>query len=132
MFPIAAAWRALDSLGTLPGGVEPSLAERLRNYVDGLDGTPEVKELAVRFGVSRATLHRVFSGSYGESLKSYMQGRRFQSACELLSGTSLDIGQVALSTGFRSAQYFCRAFKVRFGASPGEWRKAESRASSLF
>ena len=128
LFPMAAAWRILDAMAYSGKAAQIPLSERVRNYVDSMDGAVGVKELAVKFGVSRATLHRVFSGSYGESLKSHMQECRFKGACELLEGSMLDVRQVAAATGFASAQYFCRAFKAKFGTSPGQWRLEKAQA----
>jgi AraC-like DNA-binding protein len=126
LLAVSAAWRILEALE--PAGEIPSdsLAERIRNFVDGVDGAIEVKELALRFGISRSTAHRVFSETLGSSLKDYMQERRFESACGLLEGSAIEIKKVASAAGFASAQYFCRAFKNRYGKSPGVWRKDAS------
>jgi len=122
LFPIAAAWRILDAMACIPVSTEISLPERIKNYIDSTDTAPTVKGLAVQFDISRATLHRIFSAAYGQSLKSYIQECRFKNACELLEGSALNLSKVAAATGFTNAQYFCRAFKTRYRMSPGQWR----------
>jgi len=112
-------------LAPLAGLCETPFAERVRNYIDGMEGSIEVKELVERFDVSRSTLHRVFSEALGESLKSYIQRRRFTRACELLLDAGMNTRQAASSSGFSSVQYFCRAFKKQFGVPPGVWRKSK-------
>jgi len=125
LFATAAAWRVLELLCEAKAAPERPLAERIKSFVDAADKAPSVKEMALRFGISRATVHRAFTAATGAPLKSYMMERRFKEACELLSETGFDVAQIAEACGFSSPQYFCRAFKARFGASPGAWRDAK-------
>ncbi len=122
LFGIASAWRIMELLCEGKEAPEAPLAERIKGFVDGADKAPSVKEVAERFGVSRATAHRAFTAKAGQPLKSYIMERRFKNACELLAETGFETVQIAAACGFSSPQYFCRAFKARFGSSPGAWR----------
>ncbi len=92
-------------------------------YIDqnlmGLDLTPDA--LAMEIGISRATLYRAFDTEGG--VHNHIQGRRLDRAYWILgrrAGRSPTIAEVAYSHGFVSVPHFNRAFRARFGMSPGE------------
>jgi len=81
--------------------------------------TPDA--LALEIGISRATLYRAFDTEGG--VHSHIQGRRLDRAYWVLgrrTGRSPTIAEVAYGHGFISAPHFNRAFRARFGMSPGE------------
>jgi AraC family transcriptional regulator len=78
--------------------------------------------LAARSGLSRFHLHRLFSAAAGETPKQFTLRLRLDQAALLLLKSQRSILNVALSCGFRSHEAFCRAFRRRFGTTPGAYR----------
>jgi AraC family transcriptional regulator len=99
--------------------IQPALAYAVAH----LDEDVSLAALARQTGLSVFHLQRAFSTAAGETPKQFtLRLRVGRAAAMLLTGgdTVLD---VALSCGFQSHEVFCRAFRRRFGISPGVYRK---------
>jgi AraC-like DNA-binding protein len=97
---------------------------RLRRFIDANLHDPDLgaELLCRRFGVSRASLYRLFAPLGGVS--EHIRNRRLRRVFEALSdpAQSLAMTQVAERYGFTVWSSFSRAFKSRFGMTPGEAR----------
>ena len=68
--------------------------------------------------------HRLFTAWCGETLGDYLRRRRLEiAALRLATQPQLAVLDVALGVGFGSGEAFARAFRLRFGVSPTEWRE---------
>lgn len=86
-----------------------------------------VRMLLANFGVSRASLYRMFEKSGG--VRQYISNRRLFRAVLDLSGHPIHRGRItemASKWGFSSSPNFNRAFRNKFGVTPG--RLAQSTA----
>lgn len=86
-----------------------------------LDGDLDVDAVALAIGVSRSTLYRAFEPVGG--VRTFVQHRRLDRAHVVLrhrQGRSPSISEIAYGHGFASDAHFSRAFRNRFGFSPGE------------
>lgn len=86
-------------------------------------------QLAVRLGMSRASLYRLFEPVGG--VASYIRRRRLTSAALMLAepaSSERRIGEVAFEHGFSSEATFSRAFRQAFGTSP---KGARMRSAAL-
>lgn len=83
-----------------------------------------VDELAQRFSCSRRHLNRLFHQHLGLSVSSLRMEMRLLKAATLLKDSSAKVINVAADCGFNHLGLFNICFKRRFGASPGQWRKA--------
>jgi AraC-like DNA-binding protein len=108
------------------GGVRIALACQIRRFIEehlhGHDLSPEA--LAARFGVSRASLYRMFEGERG--IRDYVQRRRRARArLDLMNPAHRrkTVAEIAAEAGYSRAQDFSRAYRRDFGASPGEERE---------
>lgn len=97
---------------------------RVLNYIDAhLDQPLDGAELADVANFSRFHFHRIFAALMGETLGSYARRRRLEKAAFRLScGSDETVLETALATGFNSAEAFARAFKLKFGCTPSDWR----------
>lgn len=77
-----------------------------------------IKELAVRLGVSREHLTRSFKARFGESPAALLRRLRMRKGQALVLGTRLSLDEVAVNCGYRDGNVFCRAYRQFFGASP--------------
>ena len=67
--------------------------------------------------------HRYFSAVMGETIGSYIRGRRLTQAAWELTHSKKKIIDIGLSLYFESAESFTRAFKDRYSMTPTEYRK---------
>ena len=66
----------------------------------------------------------MFRESFGLPPHRYLLGRRLQRAKDLLRGSHLALGDIALACGFASASHFSNRFRAEFGGTPGQYRLA--------
>ncbi len=128
LFPLAEAWSILEKVSPTAADAPLSsdaqdLAEACRLVIENqLAHVPTVDDLAQRFKVNRSTLFRAFKQCYHMSPKAYIDSLRFEKACALLKRTTQSVKEVAYACGFEQPDYFCTAFRRRYGLPPGEWR----------
>lgn len=83
-----------------------------------------LKELAERCGVSREHFIRGFGKRYGEPPGEMLRRLRLEQAQRMLRATQMPVRDVAAACGFADANTFCRAYRLRYGATPGASRRA--------
>jgi AraC family transcriptional regulator len=82
-----------------------------------------VKSIADQAGYSASRFSRAFTRLQGESVMSYVRGRRLETAIgRLLKEPELRIVDLAFDSGFDSQEAFTRAFVRAFGHPPGRLR----------
>ena len=89
-----------------------------------------IEELSQKVGYSKSRFSHLFKEITNMTPLTYLNDIRLRNACEMLTGTSCSIGEVALSCGFEDQMYFCRVFKKKYDISPSEYRRT-SRVSSI-
>jgi AraC family transcriptional regulator len=82
--------------------------------------------LASVAGFSVPHLQRIFKARLGESIAAYVRRVRLRRAGQKLLMGAVDITEVALAAGYDTHAAFGKAFKQRFGLSPGELRRLNS------
>jgi AraC family transcriptional regulator len=97
------------------------------DYIDRhLDSNLDLATLAGVAHFSDFHFHRLFRALTGEALGDYVRRRRLElAAVRLRSQLRAPVLGIAIGVGFGSAEAFSRAFRVRFGCSPTEWRKSK-------
>ncbi len=105
--------------------------ERICRVVDHiqshLDEDLEPAELAARAGFSLHHFHRVFRGITDESVMGFIRRLRLERAAQRLTHGQASVTDVALSSGYGSHEAFTRAFQVRFGRAPSQYREENTR-----
>lgn len=102
----------------------------LRENLSSHDLTPDAVALAV--GISRTSLYRLFQPLGG--VAAYVRELRLRrSLSQIVSARHAHehISQIAFQWGFANAAHFTRAFKQRFGRTPGEARETAREAVLL-
>jgi AraC-like DNA-binding protein len=99
--------------------------DAIKHYIDTRLTSAEltVHDITRRFGLSRASLYRLFEPEGG--VASYVRSRRLHRAARLLTSTAhrhLRIIDVALESHFASETSFTRSFRREFGLSPADLR----------
>ena len=71
---------------------------------------------------SRRTFFRSFRKMTGCTPQEYRTQLRLKLSVELLRGSSLNIGEIALRCGFYDTNHFCRIFREHFKTTPRRFR----------
>jgi AraC-like DNA-binding protein len=83
----------------------------------------DMERLAASLHMSYAHFRRVFKQQTGLSPYQYHLQLRIHRAREMLHGTTLAVGQVALKLNFENPYHFSKIFKKKTGMSPNQWRR---------
>jgi AraC-type DNA-binding domain-containing proteins len=101
----------------------PKIKEALE-YIDShLDQPISLESISKRFYFSPYYFHRMFSIIVGKTIAAHVRNRRLLYASIQLTATNESVLNIALNSGYNSAQSFTRAFKGLYGVSLAEFRK---------
>lgn len=107
-----------------------SLAERALAYIrQNALSEINVKDVVEHLGVSRRLADRRFREIMKSSIMETIIGIRLDAVKERLASTSLKIGTITRTCGFRNENYAKNMFRKRFGLSMREWRNRYRQAS---
>ncbi len=115
-----------EPMGADPRPLEKMLLTAGQRFVERRLGDPELSPEQVRehLGVSRSQLYKVFEPAGGVS--AFVQKRRLDQAFDVIlqdRTEQMTLAEVGYRHGFRSDAHFSRAFRARFGVTPGQLRK---------
>jgi two-component system response regulator YesN len=86
-----------------------------------------LRKVAAEAGFAPNYFSKLFLESQGVRFGDYLRSIRLERGRQLLAETTLDVTRVSALCGFRSVQYFCRAFQKRMGMSPLAYRKGPAK-----
>lgn len=101
---------------------DPRVQQVLDLIANDLAARHDVTALARAVHLSPSRLAHLFKAEVGASVTDTTIALRLNQAARLLEHTVSSIGDIAAEVGFRSAYYFSRQFRRRFGKSPREYR----------
>lgn len=103
---------------------ETTLGDKVMQYVQEnyADMNLNVNELGGVFKLSSSYLSKTFKQQTGEILRDYILNVRLKNAESLLH-SDLKLEEIAHRCGFIDAGTFIRAFKKRYGTTPGKYRE---------
>ena len=96
-----------------------------------LDEKLDLDKLASISAISPFHFHRIMRAHLNETVMSYVIRVRLETAVNLLWHTGLSITDVAYKVGYDVPSSFNKAFKKRFGQSPGEFRDNNGKNSTI-
>jgi AraC-like DNA-binding protein len=79
-------------------------------------------DLVRHLGFSRTRVFELFETQTGHTPKDYLQRLRIEKATDLLRNTKQSVTDIALATGFGSAQHFSVSFRQYTGVAPASYR----------
>lgn len=99
------------------------LNENILNYIheNFSDSNLSVALLAENFNLSETYFSQFFKEQTNETFSKYLENLRIQNACKLLKETDKSVDEIAVLSGYNSANTFRRAFKRVMGVSPSEF-----------
>lgn len=81
-----------------------------------------VSDLAAAAGLSRAHFSRMFTRTFGESPRAYLQTRRLERAAALLRYTDRSVADICVMVGLQSVGSFTTSFARVYGMPPAAYR----------
>ncbi|MBQ4087021.1 MAG: helix-turn-helix transcriptional regulator [Clostridia bacterium] len=116
----------------LNGGRESAhtytVSQRAMLYMLNHFRTPlTLEKMAKELGITPAYLSSVFTKETGENIKNYIDNLRFDYAKNLLTYSEFTVQEVSAESGFVSYSNFIRRFKMRYGISPGAYKKSKQK-----
>lgn len=112
----------------LPGFVQQAVKYIHKNYKHDIS----LKSAAKEISISPDYLGKLFAATLEISFSDYVNTLRFRTACDLLKSTNLSVKEIAFSSGFGSSEYFCYAFKQKFGTTPTAHRKTRKLKKYIY
>ena len=98
--------------------VNTTLAYLRKNYQKDIS----LDELAAQVFLSKDYFARMFRETTGMPTSAFLQKIRVEEACNLLSGSTLTIKDIAQHCGFHDIKYFYNVFKRLTGLTPRQYR----------
>lgn len=103
---------------------------RAKDFVDArYADSITVEDLAAAAGLSRAHFSRMFSRTFGESPRAYLQSRRLERAAALLRYTDRSVADICVMVGLQSVGTFTTSFARVYGMPPAAYRASMPPAS---
>ena len=112
----------------VPGGGEilslSEKKEKIDRYLESNYCNKVSLEGVARYlGMSRTYFSLFFKTHYGEGFSDHLTGLRVKKAGRLLLDSDKQIPAIATECGFKTVQYFTRAFKKVTGVTPASYRR---------
>jgi AraC-like DNA-binding protein len=80
-------------------------------------------DAAACLAMSRMHLNRLLRSLTGQSTHQFIQALRLESARMALLSLPLPVAEIAQRAGFKSTSHFTKAFRLRFGVPPAQYRR---------
>lgn len=97
---------------------------RLRARIYNMpDTVPDIDGMAQEIGLSRSGFQHLYKKCFGVCVTKDVIHGRIERAKQLLSSTTLTIGEISERCGYSNYYHFIRQFKQICGKTPGEYRK---------
>ncbi|MBR6548485.1 MAG: AraC family transcriptional regulator [Clostridia bacterium] len=91
----------------------------IANHLD--DPSLSAEKVAEQVHICRKYLLTVFQ-KHGQTTSTYIQNQRLERAKQLLTYTTMAVGEIAMSCGYPNLLTFSRMFKTKIGMSPRAYR----------
>ncbi|MGV0606277.1 helix-turn-helix domain-containing protein [Mycolicibacterium sp. XJ1904] len=88
-----------------------------------------VDDLAAAAGLSRAHFSRMFTRTFGETPRAYLQTRRLERAAALLRYTDRSVADICVMVGLQSVGSFTSSFARVYGLPPAAYRASLPHAA---
>lgn len=101
----------------------------LEYIYDHLHTRITIPTLASHVGLSSSYLSHLFTAEMGISIHSYIQGKKIETAQNMLCYSDHAISLISATLAFPSQSYFTTVFREKTGKSPKQYRAEHYRAS---
>ncbi len=118
----------LNKIRSIKFCTKKDLLRRLQKGKELLDElslyNPSIEGIARECGISQYHFYRLFKSTFGQSPNQYLQGKRLEFAYHQLQTKPYAISDLAIVCGYPDLASFSKAFKKRFGLTPGSLKNS--------
>ncbi|MCM1451020.1 MAG: response regulator [Clostridium sp.] len=102
---------------------DDQLLDRVLKVVNANLGNSEItiETIAQEIGISRVHLHRKLKAITNQTTRDFVRNIRLQKAAEIMQSAKLNVSEVSIMVGFKSANSFATVFKEMYGMTPSEY-----------
>jgi signal transduction histidine kinase/DNA-binding NarL/FixJ family response regulator len=104
----------------VPENADEQFLIQLKKYIQNNLQDVSADSLASAFALSKSTLFRKVKALTGDGSNMFIKRIKLQSAKLMLDQSNATIASIASDCGFRSASYFSKSYKEKFGTLPSE------------
>jgi AraC-like DNA-binding protein len=121
------AWEAASFMKRKPTSDIPAALAKLTSFIES-NYTEDltIEDLSKVAGISVPHLHFLSRKLLKTSPHAILLNKRLQEARRLLATTNNEVKTISSDCGFMNVETFCRAFRKKYQASPGEFRRSNS------
>lgn len=101
----------------------PTFLKCIRLMEENIEDPLSLEELCEHLNISPRQLQRYFKESVGRGPRAFYENLRLERSRQMLRRTALEISDIALASGFASANAFSHAYKRVYGVSPLQDRR---------
>jgi YesN/AraC family two-component response regulator len=105
------------------GRIGEPVLKAMRYVESHLQAPLGLREVAEEVHLNASYFSFLFKEQTGLTFLEYVTRCKLQKAKELLLGTALPIGEIAVQVGYLTPKYFIKLFKENTGVSPSQYRK---------
>ncbi|WP_067623133.1 helix-turn-helix domain-containing protein [Alicyclobacillus acidiphilus] len=111
---------------TSPFFNRPPIVTRMMRYIEENALSPlKIADVAQHVGLSTSRAVSLFKKHTGKTIIEYALEIRLSYAVELMNYTAATLDKIAEKCGFNNYAYFNKAFKKKYGKTPGQLRREE-------
>lgn len=107
--------------------ISKKLLEVIKNIENHPEKTYSMQELSYAAGMCISGFTKKFHALTGLAPSEYILSLRLQKATDLLYTTEYSLEEIARECGFYDANYLIKAFKRRYGVTPGKFRSNQKQ-----
>ena len=97
------------------------------NYIKTSYKNANLNDLSTLVGFSPTYMSRWIGRNMGATFKELLLEQRFEIASELLICTNMSVSNILNSVGYENSSYFHKQFIARYGTTPREYRKQQTK-----
>jgi AraC-like DNA-binding protein len=87
-------------------------------------GIPTVQYISAHFNISPNYLSDMLRSMTGQNTQQHIHNKLIEKAKEILTTTTLSVGEIAYELGFEYPQSFSKLFKAKTNLSPLDFRQS--------
>ncbi len=81
-----------------------------------------LQKMAEKFNLSQSYLSKYIARKLGKSFREIRQEIRLEKACEMLTGSNLQVDHISGAVGYQNVEHFIRLFKKKYHLTPHQYR----------
>ena len=114
---------------SMTNAIDQRLMMNIEQYVlqNMSRGQISLEEMATAMGMGRVPFFHKVRNLTGKTPTELVRDIRLKHACTLLVSTNVNMSELAINVGFKTAENFVNIFKEKFGMTPLEYRLKNKR-----